>query len=414
MLDNKRIGKFIAEKRKNLSMTQEHLANRLSVSFQAVSKWENGYSLPNVEMLYELAEALGVTTDEILHGKEAEGTLSYRKAGVDITYTDTIKSEMQNLLLTNDQRVLNGVGPFASLYNISFPDMKNPVLVLKTEEPGSKQKLAMEYGYTESICYDLINHLVNDIAVMGARPLAVQDSITCSFAEKDTIHTFIKGMAKACQLNECSLVGGETSIQPQVLEKGTYVLSANIAGVVERDRVIDGSRVQEGDVILAVSSNGLHTNGYSLVRMLIDQAPQIKNERLGNETFLQKIMKPHTAYYPMIKELNSRFDIHGMAHITGGGMEGNLCRIIQKDLCAVIDFSLIRPLDVFRVIKEWGNISDKEMRTTFNCGVGLILVAENRYKSDIINVVKKFADCYEIGMIEQGEHRVAGKNQIPW
>ena len=190
------------------------------------------------------------------------------------------------------------------------------------------------------------------------------------------------------------------------------VLSANIAGIVELDQVIDGKAVQDGDAILAVASNGLHTNGYSLVRMLIDQAPQIKNERLGRETFLQKIMKPHTAYYPLIKELTGTYKLHGMAHITGGGIEGNLCRIIPEDLCAVIDFSLVKPLDVFRTIKEWGNISDKEMRTTFNCGVGLLIVVNSKQKENIIKDIKRFHDCYEIGTVEKGNHRVAGKNQI--
>lgn len=149
MLDNKKIADFIAYKRKQIGMTQAEVAEQLSVSFQAVSKWENG-TLPNVEVLSGLAELLHITVDEILSGRE--------------------KSE--------DNRVLNGVGAFASLYNINFPDIEEPVLVLKSEEPGSKQKLAMEYGYSESICHDMINHLVNDIAVMGAKPLAVLQELS--------------------------------------------------------------------------------------------------------------------------------------------------------------------------------------------------------------------------------------------
>ena len=154
---------------------------------------------------------------------------------------------MAKHLETRDKRVLNGLGPFASLYDISFPEIKNPVLVLKSEEPGSKQKLAMEYGYTDSICHDMINHLVNDIAVMGAKPLAVLDTIVCGNAEKDTISALVKGVSDACRENECSLVGGETSVQPAVVEKGLYVLTSSIAGIVERDRIIDGSAIEEGD-----------------------------------------------------------------------------------------------------------------------------------------------------------------------
>ena len=272
MLDSIKIGHFISEKRKELKMTQQQLADKLKVSFQAVSKWENGSAYPNLEVLYELAVALGVKVDDILTGCEKNGEgLSYSKAGIDITYTDTIKQEMAKHLETKDRRVLNGLGPFASLYDLHFPEIKEPVLVLKSEEPGSKQKLAMEYGFTESICHDMINHLVNDIVVMGARPLAVLDTIVCGNAEKDTIKTLVKGISQACRDNECSLVGGETSIQPLVIDAGVYVLTSSIAGIVEKSHIIDGSAINEGDTVLAVASNGLHTNGYSLVRLLMEK-----------------------------------------------------------------------------------------------------------------------------------------------
>ncbi|MDY2607790.1 MAG: helix-turn-helix domain-containing protein [Lachnospiraceae bacterium] len=184
MLNSVKVGNFIMEKRKSLGLTQPQLADKLNISFQAISKWENGTTYPNIEILRDLAIILEVSVDEILAGSEINEELSYSKAGVDITYTDTIKREMAKHLETNDKRVLNGLGPFASLYDIKFPEIKNPVLVLKSEEPGSKQKLAMEYGYTESICHDMINHLVNDIVVMGAKPLAVLDTIVCCNAEK--------------------------------------------------------------------------------------------------------------------------------------------------------------------------------------------------------------------------------------
>lgn len=292
MIDSKKMGDFIAGKRKELKMTQQQLAEKLNISFQAISKWENGTTYPNVELLYQLSEALQVTVDEILHGSEkTEEGLSYSKAGVNIAYTDTIKKEMAKHLETGDKRVLNGLGPFASLYDISFPEIKEPVLVLKSEEPGSKQKLAVEYGYTESICHDMVNHLVNDIAVMGARPLAVLDTIVCGNAENDTIQALVKGVSDACQENECSLVGGETSIQPSVVESGLYVLTSSIAGIVEKDKVIDGSRIREGDTVLAIASNGLHTNGYSMVRMLLDQKPELKLDKIDGLTFIEQIMK---------------------------------------------------------------------------------------------------------------------------
>lgn len=415
MLDSVKIGGFISRKRRELGMTQQHLADRLNISFQAVSKWENGSTFPNVELLPELSKAMEVTVDELLSGCEKDGEeLSYSKAGVDIAYTDTIKKEMAKHLETRDKRVLNGLGPFASLYDISFSEIKNPVLVLKSEEPGSKQKLAMEYGYTDSICHDMINHLVNDIAVMGAKPLAVLDTIVCGNAEKDTISALVKGVSDACRENECSLVGGETSVQPAVVEKGLYVLTSSIAGIVERDRIIDGSAIEEGDIVLALASNGLHTNGYSLVRMLMDRMPEIKLEKVDGMTFTEQIMKPHTPYYKALKGIMEKNCVHGMAHITGGGIEGNLCRVIPDGLSAVIELDKIRTLPVFRFIRQCGNISDKEMLSTFNCGVGFILVVQREAAAQTAAYLSRYYDCYEIGRIRANEQKIVMENKLNW
>jgi len=402
-------------KRKALGMTQQQLADKLNVSFQAISKWGNGTTYPNIEILRDLATILEVSVDEILAGseKEVEG-LSYSKAGIDITYTDTIKKEMSKHLETKDNRVLNGLGPFASLYDIKFPNIENPVLVLKSEEPGSKQKLAMEYGYTESICHDMINHLVNDIVVMGAKPLAVLDTIVCGNAEKDTITALVKGVSDACKENECSLVGGETSIQPLVVESGVYVLTSSIAGIVEKNKVIDGSAIKEGDAVLAIASNGLHTNGYSLVRLLMDKLPQIKLDKIDGLTFIEQIMKPHTPYYKSIKGLFGGDFIHGMAHITGGGIEGNLCRVIPDGLCAKIDLSKIKTLNIFKYIKHNGNISDEEMLRTFNCGVGFNVVVDQKDKDAVMRHINQFYNCYEIGTVIEGDSKVVFEKKINW
>ncbi len=415
MLDSTKMGSFIAAKRKNLGLTQQQLADQLNVSFQAVSKWENGTACPNVEILYDLGIALGVTVDEILSGNEkVEEGLSYSKAGVDISYTDAMKDEMAEYLLSRDARVLNGLGPFASLYDIRFPEIRNPVLVLKSEEPGSKQKLAMEYGYTESICHDMINHLVNDIAVMGARPLAVLDTIVCGNAEKDTIKSLVRGVSRACAENECSLVGGETSIQPSVIAPGVYVLTSSIAGIVDRGRVVDGSAIREGDRVLAVASNGLHTNGYSLVRLLMEKMPAIKLDKVEGITFIEQIMKPHTPYYRAVKELFGREGLHGMAHITGGGIAGNLCRVIPEGLCAQIDRERIRILPIFRYIKAQGKVSDEEMLRTFNMGVGFILVVSPDEKEEIMAAVSEHYACYEIGSVRKGCGRVELTGRLRW
>ena len=414
-MDSIKTGKFIADRRRQLGLTQQQLADKLNISFQAISKWETGSTYPNIELLRALALVLDVTADEILAGTaQSDKSISYSMAGVDITYTDSIKKDMSKHLETKDSRVLNSLGQFASLYDINFPNIKNPVLVLKAEEPGSKQKLAMEYGYTESICHDMINHLVNDIVVMGARPLAVLDTIICGNAEKDTINTLVKGISDACRENECSLVGGETSIQPFVIDDRVYVLTASIAGIVEKEQVIDGSQIEEGDVVLSIASNGLHTNGYSLVRLLMDKMPQIKLDKVDGITFIEQIMQPHTPYYPALKGLLALGILKGMAHITGGGIAGNLCRIIPAGLSAEIDLSKIQLPNIFKYIRNQGKISDSEMLQTFNCGVGLIIVARAKDKAEIIRHISQYHDCREIGTINKGNVAVQFTEKLSW
>jgi len=332
--------------------------------------------------------------------------LTYKKAGVDINKTDGIKKDVGAMIGAGDNRVLNGLGPFASLYDINFPEIKNPVLVLKSEEPGSKQKLAVEYGYIESICHDMVNHLINDIAVMGARPLAVLDTIVCGEADETTIKGLIKGMSEACADNECSLVGGETSVQPGVLGKGVYILSSTAAGIIDRDDVIDGSAICAGDAVLAVASNGLHTNGYSLARMIMAEKPEILNETINGETFVEALMKPHSAYYKSIKGLFKDSGVTGFAHITGGGIEGNLSRIIPGGLCAEICAGKLKTPPIFGLLKQYGHIPDDDMLRTFNCGAGLVAVARPGAAEGIVRHISKWYECYEIGKVREGDKKV--------
>jgi phosphoribosylformylglycinamidine cyclo-ligase len=300
--------------------------------------------------------------------------LSYARVGVDIAATDAAKAAMAASLETTDRRVLNRIGPFASLFDGRFPGYREPVLVLKTEEPGSKQKLAFAHDRIEGIGHDLVNHLINDIIVMGAEPLAVQDAIICGHLDGAIVNRIVASIAEACRLQGCTLTGGETSVQPGVIEAGTYILVANVVGVVERSKIIDGATIAAGDRVLAVASNGLHTNGYSLVRVLLARDPGLASVMVDGESFLDAILRPHRPYYAAVRGLFDEPGLHGMAHITGGGIEGNLRRIIPDGLRAEIDLGLLRPPAIFRTIRERGNVDDADMLRTYNLGAGLLLV----------------------------------------
>ena len=224
---------------------------------------------------------------------------------------DDNQQVMANSLETTDKRVFNKIGAFASLFDGTFPEYEHPVLVLKMEEPGSKQKLAFQYNRISSICYDLINHLINDIIVLGATPLVVQDVIICGKLEKAVVTQIVDSLSRACGEQGCVLTGGETSEQPGVIEAGTYVLAASIVGVVEKSKIIDGAKIAKGDSILAVASNGLHTNGYSLVRALMAQKPEIIEMQVGEDSFLDAILKPHKCYYQSFRDWFNLSELHG-------------------------------------------------------------------------------------------------------
>ncbi|RKN84670.1 phosphoribosylformylglycinamidine cyclo-ligase [Paenibacillus ginsengarvi] len=344
-----------------------------------------------------------------------QNRLTYAGAGINIDDTDEVKQKMAKSLETNDGRVLNSLGAFASLFDFKFPEYEHPILVMKTEEPGSKQKLAVQHGRVRSVCYDMINHLINDIIVMGAKPLAVQDAIICGSVEKETIAEIVDAVAAACREQDCVLTGGETSIQPGVLEPGTFILTSSIVGVVDKANIVDGSAICKGDVIIAVASNGVHTNGYTLVRAIMDQSPGIMERPVVGESFLDAIMKPHLCYYKALRGLFGSRGLHGMAHITGGGIVGNLNRVIPDGLDASVDLSAIRVLPVFKLLREAGQVEEREMLRTFNLGVGMVLVVSpDTAEQTIEHLRANGMESYAIGEVTDGDKRVVYRNRLNW
>lgn len=338
-----------------------------------------------------------------------------RKYEVDIDMANQTKSEMADSLKSKDNRVMNRIGAFASLYDFSFSEYKNPVLVMKTEEPGSKQLLAFKYNKIEGICFDMINHLINDCIVMGAKPLIVQDAIICGKIEKEKVKEIVNAISNACRENECSLTGGETSEQPGVLPAGTYILTSSIVGVVDKGKIIDGSNIKNRDLIIGVESSGVHTNGYTLIRKLLNENPDLKSKKINGRKFIDIILEPHRCYYRSIKDLFRNNIINGLAHITGGGIKENLNRILPKNLDAVVDLNKYQILDIFGEIKNIGDISDEEMLRTFNMSIGLtIITGENNYKLVINHLKEKGINSYLIGEIREGNQKVITRGEFNW
>src|SRR3989344_5055585 len=333
--------------------------------------------------------------------------LSYKNSGVNIDVANNTKSGIAKVLEGQNKNVLNRIDAFATLYDGTFPGYKNPILVFKTEEPGTKQKLAIENNSVETLSYDLVGHLINDAIVMGAKPLSVQDCIVCGKMEKKVILKIVSSLAKACKENGCLLTGGETSEQPGVVPKEIYILTASITGVVEKDLIIDGSKIKEGDTVLALASNGLHTNGISLVRKIMEQNPKILKEKIGGKFFIKNVLIPHRCYYNSLKGLFRNKGLVGLAHITGGGIKENLNRILPKNLDAVVDIKKVKVLEIFRILKKFGNLEDADMFRAFNMGVGIVAVVKANFAEEIKKHLQKSGiDTYEIGKVIKGTGQV--------
>jgi phosphoribosylformylglycinamidine cyclo-ligase len=325
---------------------------------------------------------------------------------VNIDLANTTKAELASVIDGKDDRILNRVGAFSSLFMLDVRRYSEPVLVLKTEEPGSKQVLAFQYDRIESVCFDMINHLINDCVVMGAEPLAVQDLVICGKLEKSIVTRVVSAIAAACQAQGCALTGGETTEQPDIVPAQTYILGSSIVGVVERARIIDGTKIQPGDVVVALGSSGPHTNGYTLIRDLLARNPELADEPVGSRTFIDAVLEPHRCYYRSIKGL---FNDHiaGLAHITGGGIRENLNRILPATVDARIDLERYQPPPVFKAIRDASNASTDLMLRTFNLGVGLALVCRADLAKFVIEHLTASGEhAYIIGDIVPGSGKV--------
>lgn len=300
--------------------------------------------------------------------------LSYKDAGVDINAGDALVERIKPFAKrTMREGVLNGLGGFGALFEISKKYQK-PVLVSGTDGVGTKLKLAFEWGFHDTVGIDLVAMSVNDILVQGAEPLFFLDYFACGKLDIDTATNVIKGIAAGCEESGCALIGGETAEMPTMYPDGEYDLAGFAVGVVEKDQIINGSTIVAGDVILGLGSNGVHSNGFSLVRKVLEVSQADLNMDMGGVTLQKAISAPTRLYVKPILATLEQVNIKGMAHITGGGLTENIPRVLPNGLQAVIDSkSWTRP-PLFQWLQSAGNISDDEMHRVFNCGIGMVVI----------------------------------------
>ena len=300
--------------------------------------------------------------------------LSYKDAGVDIDAGDALIERIKPYAKkTMREGVLNGLGGFGALFEIS-KKYQNPVLVSGTDGVGTKLKLAFEWGFHDTVGIDLVAMSVNDILVQGAEPLFFLDYFACGKLDIDTAADVIKGIAQGCEQSNCALIGGETAEMPTMYPDGEYDLAGFAVGAVEKDKIINGSTITAGDVILGLASNGVHSNGFSLVRKVLEVSKADLNMNMGGVTLQQAISAPTRSYVKPILATLEQINIKGMAHITGGGLTENVPRVLPEGLQAVIHSNSWTRSPLFQWLQQAGNISDDEMHRVFNCGIGMVVI----------------------------------------
>ncbi len=337
--------------------------------------------------------------------------LSYADAGVDIDAGNRLVSRIAPLAEgTRRPGMMAGLGGFGALFDLKAAGYRDPLLVACTDGVGTKLKLAQVLGEHRTIGIDLVAMSVNDLLVQGAEPLLFLDYFATGRLEVERAAEVIEGIARGCRVAGCALVGGETAEMPGIYQGDDYDLAGFCIGAVERDQVIDGSAVREGDALVALASSGPHSNGYSLIRRVIERSHADLSQELEGETLGRRLLAPTRIYVPAILPLLRRHEIRAMAHITGGGLPENLPRVLPEGMRAVIDTRSWEWPAVFRWLQQAGGIETGEMYRTFNCGVGMVLViAPEEAETLLEDLAAAGEQAWVIGHVEaggDGEQRV--------
>ncbi|QER41604.1 phosphoribosylformylglycinamidine cyclo-ligase [Thermodesulfobacterium sp. TA1] len=332
----------------------------------------------------------------------------YKEAGVDLEKANLLVDIVKKHTVGLSQKgVISGIGGYAGLFALDLNTYKNPVLVSSTDGVGTKIKLAIKAGFHKGIGIDLVAMCVNDIITCGAKPLFFLDYLAFGKFEEKIFEELIAGIVEGCKTSQCALLGGETAEMPGMYAPGDYDCAGFVVGIVERDKIIDGSTVSIGDVLLGIPSSGLHSNGFSLVRKILeekninlDYIPEELGKPIG-----EVVLTPTKIYVPVMVTLtNKGYNIKGCAHITGGGFIDNLPRILPQNCKAVIEKNSWEKPPVFKLFQTWGDISEEEMYRVFNCGIGLVLIVDKQDLEEITSLIAALGESYHvIGYIEKRE-----------
>ena len=338
----------------------------------------------------------------------------YAKAGVDITAGyKSVELIKKHIAKTNIKGVISSIGGFGGLFELDLKGIKKPVLVSGTDGVGTKLKIAFLMNKHDTIGIDCVAMCVNDIICIGAKPLIFLDYIACGKNYPEKISEIVKGIAKGCVQSNCALIGGETAEMPDFYAKDEYDLAGYSTGIVDKSKIINNSLIKKGDIIIALSSSGIHSNGFSLVRKILNiNNSNINNvvKELGKKSIGEILLTPTKIYVKPILKLLKKIKVKGISHITGGGFYENIPRCIPNGLCAEIEKNKIKILPIFKYIQKIGNIEERDMFNTFNMGVGMCVIVSKKDAEKTIEILNSCKeDAYIIGKIIENKEKIIFK-----
>lgn len=419
MLDKEKIGKRIAFFRKEKGITQKELANLLYISYQAVSKWELGKSLPTVEMLYEISNLLDVSVDALLNENERKNrSISYLDSGLNSEKLRALKEKILKLN-TVDENILSANYADACLFQTDISQMKEPVYSCVTCVPGSKEKLAKQYRYDQEICADAAANALNYTLQHGMKPVILRAMVTCGNCSQEQLYLMAQVFRETCDKNNVLFTGMEISSQPVNFNPEEYWVNATVVGVQDKDKLLTGSRLKEGDILIGIKTEGIDGTIYPFVKIMLDRKPELYYAKIDdNRLFLDELMKASSVFTKEITALQEEGYLHKAFRIRNSLLNGKSWQGIPQGLGVCIDLSAVPVLPLYQFLFSQDMIEEKVFLRHFNMGIGMAVAVPEQYCKTAMEVIGQFSECWRIGQIEADEeHRgetVWHKGRVLW
>ena len=419
MLDKKSVGRRIAYYRKDKGFSQKELADSLNISYQSVSKWEAGYSLPTVEMLYEMANILNVTVDLLLNDSAWENRwIRYTDTGLDTKKLYELKRELMELN-SDDERIFSAEYAEAYLFRMDTASMKDPIYASITCTPGSKERLAAEYRYNREICADAVAGTINLLLQYGVKSMILKGMIVCGNYNQDQLRLMAEAMKDQCRKNDVIFAGMEIAAQPVNYGTEEYHINVTLTGVQDREKILDGSQIREGDILIGIRSDGIDGTNYPIIKVMLDRKPRLFQEKLDEKhLFLDELMKPGNAFVREIRALQGQGLLHGAVRVLNSMLKRRSWRRVPEGLGACIDLCSVPVFPLHRFLFQQDMIGERVFPYHFNMGIGMIAVAPEGGWREAMEIIGQFSPCWRIGRImkdtgHEGE-KVWTEGRILW